>query len=224
MTAQETKNKTESKRLARLLLPDVQGDSALLPPDRWVIATVRDLYKKSQNLKRDTARGAALVASAIGATGVIGAASYAALTAGAALLTVVAAAATGLILSGIGAYLAGKKLVARFQKDTLPEIVSVVKSNYLKLKSDEMKRAWKQRMADKKREKEAQKTASMTAAPLLENPKQEEKPKEEKPREENSKTPLKLSGLFKKTPSAKTQDAPNDRTSTPSPKSVKPGK
>lgn len=129
----------ETKYLSRLVvrryLPDLSPDSPLLPPDRWVLTTARDLYKTVAPLRRDVrmagfAGGAYLVAAGYGVAALVLAVTGGFAAAAGALLA-------GVIIGGVST-LWGRQLLERFRAETLPLLRVGVTQHYLLFKMDSL--------------------------------------------------------------------------------------
>lgn len=138
-TAQSPQKET---RIARFLLPKVDPQSDILPDDKWIKDNARDVLKTNKTVRSATFRAVAfpLLAATSLALGVAGAiAAFPALVLGASI----AAAFCG--------YKA-REAFATFKKDALPELRAEVQVRYLKLKGQEIARAWKAEMEKRKNE------------------------------------------------------------------------
>ncbi|MBI1215063.1 MAG: hypothetical protein GC185_04490 [Alphaproteobacteria bacterium] len=157
--APETKPaKSASKRIAHWLLPQVDADSALLPPDKWIKDTVREIIKTDKPLRKTLGRmlgfaglGIAAIAGGITAAVVLFPASIPMAVAGVAALGV-----TGF---------AAKKIndgVKTFKTEIIPSLKETVGKKYLEYKAAELKAEWKKRQEAyraKKAAEKAEKTA-----------------------------------------------------------------
>lgn len=154
-TSPEKPAKKPSTRLAQKMLPDVDPNSALLPPDKWIIKTVYDTFKTHKGI-----RGTVLKIAGLGLLGVaaVGAGIVGAFLAPAAL------PAAGFVAAGLGtAALSGfiaKKEGEKLQTKFMPDIAEIVKNKYLELKMNELKKAWQDNARKKKQEREAAKIAA----------------------------------------------------------------
>ncbi len=151
--AVETNAKPDpSRRLARKVMPFIAADSALLPTDKWIIATLKDMYKTIAPFKRDVR--AAGVAAAVGVGGLIASVGVMAVLATAGVLTVASGlgAAVMAVSSASYAVWRGKTTWARAQEQTLPLLKEEIGKRYAKYKIDEVANAWRARI-------EAQRTA-----------------------------------------------------------------
>lgn len=158
-TAEQQKAQRKKTRLGRILLPQIDGDSALLPPDKWILKTAYEFVKDNKSF-HDTAghtlayAGGGFLAAAAGiACGVLAVTT-------APLLALAGIAALGL------AFFAGKKAQHHFQRlksETLPEVRTDIGKKYLTYKMDELKAAWKKNVDEKRKQKEAQATAPQPA-------------------------------------------------------------
>ena len=151
--------KKPSTKLAQKMLPDVDPNSALLPPDRWILKTAYDTFKTHTGIRRTVLKtlGLGLLGvSAIGA-GIVGA------VLAPAVLPAVGFVAAGLGVAGLSGFVA-KGEAQKLQSKYMPDLVEIVKTKYLELKMDEMKRAWKERSAIVKQERAAKKEADAKKA------------------------------------------------------------
>lgn len=158
-TSTEKPVKKPSTRLAQKMLPDVDPNSALLPPDKWVLKTVYDTFKTHQGIRRTVLKMAGLTAfglAAIGA-GIVGA-----------VLAPAALPAAGFVAAGLGVSvisgLVAKKEGEKLKTKYMPDIAEIVKNKYLELKMNELKKAWQDNARKKKQEREAAKAAAAQKA------------------------------------------------------------
>lgn len=158
--AQETKPvKKPSTKLAQKMLPDVDPNSALLPPDRWILKTAYDTFKTHTGIRRTVLKtlGLGLLGIAAVGAGIIGA------VLAPAVLPAVGFVAAGLGVAGLSGFVA-KKETQKLQSRYMPDLIEIVKTKYLELKMDEMKRAWKERSVIVKQERAAKKEADAKRA------------------------------------------------------------
>lgn len=135
-----------TRRLARKVMPFIAADSALLPTDKWIIATLRDMYKTVPVFQR-ALRTAGLVA-AVGVGGLVLAGGGVAALAMTGALTVTAALGAGVMCAATSMYAfwRGKNLWARAQAETLPVLKEEIGKRYAKYKMDEIGAAFRQRL------------------------------------------------------------------------------
>lgn len=170
--------KRDSK-IARFFLPGIDPQSALLPPDRWLISNVVAILKASTVFKKNATlaavyAGMGVVSIAAGIAGII-------LTAPAVVMMAAAAVA------GIGlASVFGKKTrdkIDNIKRDFLPEMRKEIGQRYLKMKGDNLLGIWSERINSKKEQKAAAPDNTAAAAPAPtptpeQAPKQAENPAE----------------------------------------------
>jgi len=146
--------KKPSTRIAQKMLPDMDPQSALLPPDSWIIKTAYDTFKTHKGI-----RGTILKTLGLGLLGIaaIGAGIVGAVMAPAAL-PAIGFVAAGLGLAGIAGF-AAKGEAQKLKTKYMPDLVEIVKVKYPQLKMNEMKRAWQERAAVVKQERAAKKAA-----------------------------------------------------------------
>ena len=157
---QDTKPvKKPSTKLAQKMLPDVDPNSALLPPDSWIIKTAYDTFKTHTGIRRTVLKtlGLGLLGVAAVGAGIVGA------VLAPAVLPAVGFVAAGLGIAGLSGFVA-KKEAQKLQSKYMPDLIEIVKTKYLELKMDEMKRAWKERSAIVKQERAAKKEADAKKA------------------------------------------------------------
>ncbi|MDE1151308.1 MAG: hypothetical protein PW788_02130 [Micavibrio sp.] len=153
--------KKPATRIARLMLPQVDPNSALLPPDTWIKKTAWDFIKSSKSLHR-TAGKAALYAG-VGLAGLATAVTGMVMFIPAAPLIAVIVAATSAVVVAAASE-AVQKQVKVFKKETLPELQQHVGRKYLEFKMAEMKAAWQRKADERAKEKAAQKAAAAEKA------------------------------------------------------------
>lgn len=168
-------------RIARLLLPQIDANSALLPPDRWILRTAYEFVKDNRSFHNTMGRAAIYAGSGLGAV-IAG-------TVAAVLLFPLALpmAAAGLAALG-AAFFAGRKSKQHFEKfkaETLPELRKEVGKKYLDYKMNEIKAAWQQKL-EERRKKKAE-TATKPKTP--EKQPEAKKPEEKKPETSAAVTP-----------------------------------
>lgn len=146
-------------RIARFALPQIDANSALLPPDKWILSTAWDFLKNNKSLHKTMGRlagfaGLGLVA--LGA-GIAGAAMVFP-----AVLPLVATAVATLALAGFAGVKA-KQQVDLFKKETLKELKEHIGKKYLEYKMAELKAAWQRKAEARAKEKAAQKADATNA-------------------------------------------------------------
>lgn len=131
-----------------MILPDVKGDSALLPTDKWILSSVIDTIKSSKTLKREAAAGLGLGVLALGAVITVPALTITTALAGAALGTV--ALTAGAALFAAAAVIGGGALLLKrhFIKNGMKEFKEGIGKRYIKFKGDELMSAWNARRAE----------------------------------------------------------------------------
>ncbi len=155
-----------TRRLARRVMPFIAADSALLPTDRWIVSTLRDVFKTTPPLRRDmrsAVKTAVLGAGAL-VLGVVGVAGFAV-----GPLTVFGAGAL-VAVSAIGVMQTvtnSKTLLHRLKTESLPAIKDALTARYAQYKIDEIARAWKERLAAQQAAKaQAQAHSPVPQAPV----------------------------------------------------------
>ena len=134
-----------TRKLARKVMPFIASDSALLPPDSWIIATLKDMYKTVPVFKRDVRAAGALAALAVGGT-LLGIGGGIALAVTGALTVASGLGAAALLASSVGyAAWRGKKLWDRAQAETLPVLKEDIGKRYATYKMEEIASAWRAR-------------------------------------------------------------------------------
>lgn len=201
-------------KLAARALPFIKSDSALLPEDKWVIATVKDLLRSNRNLQRNVASAGGLALAALGGIAAVG---FFAATTTLALAPALAIGAAGLAATAGLVTLGALATVRHFKAHTAPELMEEIKQRYTKMKSDELKAAWNARRLAAQQAK-AEKAAQ---APKVETGAQAPKVETAAPAKEGAS----LAGLFKSlrakqaTPA---NDKPADAAKTAAPKTPRP--
>ncbi len=145
--AAETKAKLDpSRRLARKVMPFIAADSALLPTDKWIIATLKDMYKTIAPFKRDVR--SAGIAAAVGVGGLLAAVGAVAVLATAGVLTVASGLGAAVMFVSRTSYAVwrGKTTWARAQAESLPLLKEEIGKRYAKYKIDEVANAWRARI------------------------------------------------------------------------------
>lgn len=148
--------------IIRRAMPFIAADSALLPTDKWLFQSLRDIYKTPGPFRRDV-RAVGMLAAAVGGlaltvtTGLIALAVVGTVTG-----LAVAAAGLTAAATAAGAWWQGQKIFQRAKVDTLPLLQQEFGKRYVAFKAEEMMRLWKERIATARAAKEA--TASGIAA------------------------------------------------------------
>lgn len=155
-------------RIAQMMLPQVDPNSALFPPDEWIKKTSWAVLRDSKNFHRSAGGIAGFGAAALATVG-IGIAGALAVTG---VVPVVAVAAATL---GIAGFFAKKTadFVKRFKTETVPELKMEIGKKYVEYKMSEMKAAFDKNRAAlaAKRKAEAEaKAAPKPDAPKVEAP------------------------------------------------------
>gem|GEM_PF-2108652 len=158
-TEAEKPAKKPSTRLAQKMLPDVDPNSALLPPDSWILKTAYDTFKTHKGIRGTVLKTLGLGLLGLGAigTGIIGA------MLAPAVLPAAGFVAAGLAVAAVSGF-AATRAAQNLQSKYMPDLIEIVKTKYLELKMDEMKRAWKERSAIVKQERAAKKAEEMKKA------------------------------------------------------------
>lgn len=170
-TATTPKKKT---RIAQMMLPQVDPNSALFPPDEWIKKTSWAVLRDAKNFHRVAGGIAGFGAAALATVG-IGIAAAFAVTG---VVPVVAVAAATL---GIAGFFAKKTFdfVKRFKTETVPELKMEIGKKYVEYKMSEMKSAFDKNRAalaaKRKAEAEAKATAPKVEAPVVAAPVVEKK-------------------------------------------------
>lgn len=164
--AQAKKPLNPETRLARMMLPDLDPHSPLLPTNKWIISTVKDMVKTHQGIRVCLKRAGAfalggLAALAAGAAGAFMAPG---------LLAAGGIAAASLVAAGTAGFFA-KKQLEKIKTDHMGDVQEIVKNKYLEMKAGELARAWKERAekvrlerAAKREQEAAQKAAAAQEA------------------------------------------------------------
>lgn len=165
-------------RLARIMLPDLDPHSALLPTNKWIIDTMKTMVKSNAGIRGKLIRAGSF---ALGGIAAIGAGIAGAVIAPTLLVSAaigVAAAAT----AGIAGFFAKTQLV-KIKTDHMKDVQEIIKNRYLEMKAEELKRAWQERAAKVRQEREAARAAeaarkAQAAAEQAAKPAPEAKPQE----------------------------------------------
>jgi hypothetical protein len=148
-TADPHKTQLKKTRIARLLLPQIDANSALLPPDRWILRTAYEFVKDNKSFHNTMGRAAVYAGSGLGAL-VAG-------TVAAVILFPFALPMAGAGLAALGAaWFAvhkAKQHFEKFKQETLPELRNEVGKKYLEYKMNEIKSAWQQKLDERRRKK-----------------------------------------------------------------------
>lgn len=155
-------------RIAQMMLPQVDPNSALFPPDEWIKKTSWAVLRDSKNFHRSAGGIAGFGAAALATVG-IGIAGALAVTG---VVPVIAVAAATL---GIAGFFAKKTadFVKRFKTETVPELKMEIGKKYVEYKMSEMKSAFDKNRAvlAAKRKAEAEAKAAQKAdTPKVEAP------------------------------------------------------
>lgn len=159
-------------RIAQMMLPDVDPNSALFPPDQWIKDTAWAFIRDNKSFHRTTGGIAGFGIAALTTVG-IGIAGAFAVTG--ALPVVAVAAAT----IGIAGFFAKKTadFVKRFKTETFPELKMDIGKKYVEYKMSELKAAFDKNRAALAAKRKAEAEAK-AAAPKVETPKAETQPAE----------------------------------------------
>lgn len=166
--AATTTTPKKKTRIAQMMLPQVDPNSALFPPDEWIKKTSWAVLRDSKNFHRSAGGIAGFGAAALATIG-IGIAGALAVTG---VVPVVAVAAATL---GIAGFFAKKTadFVKRFKTETVPELKMEIGKKYVEYKMSEMKAAFDKNRAAlaAKRKAEAEaKAAQKPDTPKVEAP------------------------------------------------------
>ena len=148
-------------RLARMMLPEIDPHSALLPTNKWIIQTLRDMVKTHSGIRGCLKRAGLW---ALGGVAALGAG-----IAGAVLAPGLAVAggigALSVLAAGAGGFFARREIM-KIKTDYMGDVQEIVKNKYLEMKANELKRAWREKAAQAKlaREARAQEAAQKAAA------------------------------------------------------------
>ncbi len=167
--ATTTTTPKKKTRIAQMMLPQVDPNSALFPPDEWIKKTSWAVLRDNKGFHR-SAGGMAGFGVATLATIGIGIAGALAVTG---VVPVVAVAAATL---GIAGFFAKKTadFVKRLKTETIPELKMEIGKKYVEYKMSEMKAAFDKNRAalaaKRKAEAEAKAAAPKIATPQVETP------------------------------------------------------
>jgi hypothetical protein len=187
--------KAKKTRIAHFVLPDIKADSALLPDDKWILANLFDTTRRNKALRFEALAGAALGLATLGGLAATAVATVGSVAAGAAAAGVVLTAGAGLAAVAGMAALGGFLLARHFKKHGMQDFKEGMGKRYIKLKTDEMMRAWDARKAARRAQVAAEKAAPKADAP-------ETQPPETKPSAQPPAQPSKTSGVVSKSGAA----------------------
>ncbi|HCS23942.1 MAG TPA: hypothetical protein PLW48_04550 [Alphaproteobacteria bacterium] len=153
-TADVQKPLNPDTRLARMMLPEIDPHSALLPTNKWIINTVKDMVKTHAGIRGCLKRAAAFTLGGIAA---IGAGIAGAVMAPTLLIAGGIAAASLGAAAGFGFFARREGL--KIKTDYMGDVQEIVKNKYMEMKANELKRAWQERAAQVKREREEKRAA-----------------------------------------------------------------
>lgn len=149
-TADVQKPLNPETRLARMMLPDIDPHSALLPTNKWIINTVKDMVKTHAGIRGCLKRAAGFALGGLAAIG----AGIAGVVMAPTLLVAGAVGVASLGAAAASGYFA-RAQVMKIKADYMGDVQDIVKNKYLEMKANELKRAWQERAAQVKREREA---------------------------------------------------------------------
>lgn len=141
-------------RLARIMLPDLDPHSALLPTNKWIIDTLKAMVKTNAGIRGKLIRAGSF---ALGGIAAIGAGIAGAIMAPT-LLVAGAIGAAAVATAGIAGFFAKKQLV-KIKTDHMNDVQEIIKNRYLEMKAQELKRAWQERAEKVRLEREAKRAA-----------------------------------------------------------------
>ena len=149
------------------MLPQIDPNSALLPPDKWIKSTAWDFIKNSKSLHQTVGKAAGFAALGLAAIGT-------GITAAVMLPLALPLAGAALATLGITAF-SGLKIRQQlkvFKAETLPELQKHVGKKYVEYKMSEMRAAWNKKAEERKAQKAAAaKPETPKAEPVVEAPK-----------------------------------------------------
>lgn len=136
--------------MARKMLPELDPHSPLLPTNKWIIATLKDMVKTHKGIRTCLKRAGAFALGGVFAfgAGIAGAVMAPGLLVAGAIGVVAAGAA------GVAGFFA-KKQLEKIKNDYMGDVQEIVKNKYLEMKANELKRAWQEKAAEAKRVREA---------------------------------------------------------------------
>jgi hypothetical protein len=151
-------------RIAQMMLPQVDPNSALFPPDEWIKKTSWAVLRGNKSFHRTTG---GIAGFGIAALATVGAGIAGALAVTGVAPVVAVAAAT----IGIAGFLAKKTFdfVKRFKTETVPELKMEIGKKYVEYKMAEMKSAFDKNRAALAAKRKAEAEAK-AAAPKIEKP------------------------------------------------------
>lgn len=164
--AATTTTPKKKTRIAQMMLPQVDPNSALFPPDEWIKKTSWAVLRDSKNFHRSAGGIAGFGAAALATVG-IGIAGALAVTG---VVPVVAVAAATLSIAGFFAKKTAD-FVKRFKTETVPELKMEIGKKYVEYKMSEMKAAFDKNRAALAAKRKAE--AEAKAAPKPDTPKVE---------------------------------------------------
>jgi hypothetical protein len=175
--AAKTESRKPKTRLAHLLLPQLDANSALLPPDRWILRTAMDIVRRNESFHSTIGRAAAYAGGGFAAlaAGGVAAVLLAATLPLVGTLAIASASLGAAVFAGVKA----RQYVQRFKSDTLPLLRGEIGKKYLEYKAGEIKAAW-QRNLDKRRQKQAEKKSAAKPVETAPAEKPPQKPVAEK--------------------------------------------
>ena len=132
-------------RLARRVMPMIAADSALLPPDKWIIASLRGMYKTIEPFRRDVRAAAVVAGTAVGVALSLSVGIVAFTIFGAMTLTTALASAGIAGVTAAASWWRGQKIWNRAKAETLPLVKEEIGKRYVAFKAEEMMKAWKER-------------------------------------------------------------------------------
>lgn len=141
-------------RLARIMLPDLDPHSALLPTNKWIIDTMKAMVKTNAGIRSKLIRAGSF---ALGGIAAIGAGIAGAILAPT-LLVAGAVGAAAIATAGVAGFFAKKQLV-KIKTDHMKDVQEIIKNRYLEMKAQELKRAWQERAEKVRLEREAKRAA-----------------------------------------------------------------
>lgn len=135
-----------SRRLARKVMPFIAADSALLPPDTWIVAMLKDMYKTVAPFRRDVRTALALSAVAVG--GLLAALGGGITLAVTGALTLATGAGVFAVVAASSGYAAwrGQKLWQRARQETAPVLKDEITRRYAAYKIEEIASAFRARL------------------------------------------------------------------------------
>ncbi|MGH8462934.1 MAG: hypothetical protein ACRER5_02235 [Pseudomonas sp.] len=192
------------------MMPFIASDSALLPPDSWIIATLKDMYKTVPVFQRDVRSAGVVAAVAVG--GLLASVGGGIALAVTGALTIATGLGAAVMLASSVGYAAwrGKKLWSRAQGETLPVLKEEIGKRYAAYKMEEIASAWRARR-DAVRAAKNNGTAAVTPAPVA-------------PAADAAQQPLRkaasinLSGIFGRKPASNDQATPKSAAPKAPPK------